>query len=166
MEASEQVVINEMAYSNGTATAIVEVDVETGHVAIQDFVLVHDCGRVINPAIVDGQMLGGIAHGIGNALLERMIFDDAGQPMTTTLAEYLLPTSTHVPRIRVIHRESPTPLNPLGVKGVGEGGVLPTPAAIIAAIEDALSEFNVYLDHAPISPADIVAKIAAARGVA
>jgi carbon-monoxide dehydrogenase large subunit len=166
MEASEQVVINEMAYSNGTATAIVEVDVETGHVAIQDFVLVHDCGRVINPAIVDGQMLGGIVHGIGNALLERMIFDDAGQPMTTTLAEYLLPTSTHVPRIRVIHRESPTPLNPLGVKGVGEGGVLPTPAAIIAAIEDALSEFNIHIDHAPISPADIVAKIAAARGVA
>jgi carbon-monoxide dehydrogenase large subunit len=166
MEASEQVVINEMAYSNGTATAIVEVDVETGYVAIQDFVLVHDCGRVINPAIVEGQMLGGIVHGIGNALFERMIFDDAGQPLTTTLAEYLLPTSTHVPRIRVIHRESPTPLNPLGVKGVGEGGVLPTPAAIIAAIEDALSEFNIHIDHAPISPADIVAKIAAARGAA
>ena len=163
MEATEQVVLNEMAYSNGTAVAVVEVDIETGGVTIQDFILVHDCGRVINPMTVDGQIMGGVVHGIGNAMFERMIFDETGQPVTTTLAEYLLPTSTEAPRMRVIHFESPTPLNPIGVKGVGEGGVLPTPAAIIAAIEDALSDFQVRIDRVPISPAEIVAKVAAGR---
>ena len=116
MEATEQVVRNEMAYSNGTAVAVVEVDIETGGVTIEDFVLVHDCGRVINPMIVDGQVMGGAVHGIGNAMFERMIFDDSGQPVTTTLAEYLLRASTEASPMRVIHFESPTPLNPIGVK--------------------------------------------------
>lgn len=156
MEFSEAFVVNEMAYSNGTAVAVVEVDVETGSVTILDYVLAHDCGRVINPMIVDGQVVGGTVHGIGNALLERMHFDASGQPLTTTLAEYLLPTSTDVPNVRLVHRSSPSPLNPLGVKGVGESGVLPAAAAVIGAIEDALSDLRVHINIAPVGPGDII----------
>jgi aerobic carbon-monoxide dehydrogenase large subunit len=163
LEATEHVVIDQMAYASGTAVAVVEVDVETGQVTIHDLVLAHDCGRAINPMIVAGQMMGGMVHGIGNALFERMVFDADGQPTTTTLAEYLLPGAAEAPRLRILHRESPTPLNPLGIKGVGEGGVLPVPASIIAAIEDALAELGVRIEQAPISPADIVALIATAR---
>ena len=159
MEASETFVVNEMAYTNGAAVATVEVDIETGDVKILDYVMVHDCGRIINPMIVEGQVMGGIVHGIGNALFERMHFDAAGQPLTTTLAEYLLPASTESPTIRLLHHESPSPLNPLGAKGVGESGVLPTPAAIVGAVEDALSDFNVRLDCVPIIPSQIVALI-------
>ncbi|AMN44186.1 xanthine dehydrogenase family protein molybdopterin-binding subunit [Rhodoplanes sp. Z2-YC6860] len=156
MEFSEAFVVNEMAYSNGTAVAVVEVDVETGGVTIRDYVLAHDCGRVINPMIVDGQVVGGTVHGIGNALLERMHFDASGQPLTTTLAEYLLPTSTDVPSVRLVHRSTPSPLNPLGVKGVGESGVLPAAAAIVGAIEDALSDLGARISIAPVGPAEIV----------
>jgi aerobic carbon-monoxide dehydrogenase large subunit len=156
IEVSEAFVINEMAYSNGTAVAVIEVDIETGGTTILDYILAHDCGEVINPMIVDGQVIGGTVHGIGNALLERMHFDLSGQPLTTTLADYLLPTSTDVPAIRLVHHCSPSPLNPLGVKGVGESGVLPAAAAIIGAIEDALSEFGGQITAAPIGPADIV----------
>jgi carbon-monoxide dehydrogenase large subunit len=156
MEFSEAFVVNEMAYSNGTAVAVVAVDIETGGVTILDYVLAHDCGEVVNPMIVEGQVVGGTVHGIGNALLERMHFDAAGQPLTTTLAEYLMPTATDVPKVRLIHRNSPSPLNPLGVKGVGESGVLPAAAAIVGAIEDALGEFGGRISIAPIAPADIV----------
>ena len=156
LEVSEAFVVNEMAYSNGTAVAVIEVDIETGGTTILDYVLAHDCGEIINPMIVDGQVIGGTVHGIGNALFERMYFDTSGQPLTTTLADYLLPTSTDVPGIRLIHHCSPSPLNPLGVKGVGESGVLPAAAAIIGAVEDALSEFGAQINTAPIGPADIV----------
>lgn len=164
LEASEAFIVNQMAYTNGTAVATVEVDTETGQVDILDFILVHDCGRMINPLIVEGQVIGGVVHGIGNALFEQMHFDPSGQPLTTTLAEYLLPTSTEVPTIRLLHRESPSPLNPIGVKGVGESGVLPTAAAIIGAIEDALSDFDIRITKAPLSPGDIVVSLAHARG--
>jgi carbon-monoxide dehydrogenase large subunit len=163
LEASEAFIVNEMAYANGTAVATVEVDIETGEVRILDFVMAHDCGCVINPMIVDGQVTGSIVHGIGNALFEQMHFDRSGQPLTTTLAEYLLPTSTDVPTIRLDHHESPSPLNPLGAKGVGESGVLPTAAAVIGAVEDALSEFNVRIDCAPIAPHQVVALIEIAQ---
>ena len=159
MEVSETFIVNEIAYTNGTAVATVEVDIETGGIKILDYVMVHDCGRIINPMIVDGQIMGGIAHGIGNALFERMHFDAAGQPLTTTLAEYLLPASTELPAIRLLHHELQSPLNPLGAKGVGELGVLPTPAAIVGAVEDALSDFNVRLDCVPIIPSQVVALI-------
>ncbi len=122
MEVSETFIVNEMAYTNGTAVATVEVDIETGGIKVLDYVMVHDCGRIINPMIVDGQIMGGVAHGIGNALFERMHFDAAGQPLTTTLADYLLPASTESPPIRLLHHELPSPLNPLGAKGVGEFG--------------------------------------------
>jgi aerobic carbon-monoxide dehydrogenase large subunit len=157
LEATEQPVMDAMAYANGTAAVEVEVDAETGDVEVRRFVIAHDCGRMINPMIVDGQVIGGVAHGIGNALFEWMGFDETAQPVTTTLAEYLLVSAPEMPRIEVIHHETPSPLNPLGVKGVGECGVLPTVPAIVSAIEDALSPFGVRLDHAPVTPMDIIA---------
>jgi carbon-monoxide dehydrogenase large subunit len=163
LEATGQVVIDDMAYASGSAVAEVEVDVETGVVTVLKLVLAHDAGRMINPLIVDGQVVGGVAHGIGNALFEWMGFDDNCQPTTTNLGEYLLVTATEMPRIDVLHRESPSPLNPLGIKGVGECGVVPTAAAIVSAIEDALTPFGVRIAQAPIRPAEIVALIEAAR---
>jgi carbon-monoxide dehydrogenase large subunit len=164
MEATEHVIIDDMTYSNGTAVAEVEVDTDTGAVTVLKFILAHDCGRVIHPLIVEGQILGGVAHGIGNALFERMEFGADGQPLTTNLADYLLITATEMPRIDLLHQESPTPLNPLGIKGVGEAGTLPTPAAIVSAIEDALSPFGVRIGQMPVAPAHILAKIAEGRG--
>ncbi len=161
MEATEHLVIDKTAYANGTAVAEVEVDIETGGVRILNYVLAHDCGRVLDPMIVDGQLIGGTAHGIGNALYEWMMFDEGAQPLTTNLADYLLVTAPEMPPIDLIRHESPSPLNPLGVKGVGECGVVPAPAAIISAIEDALSPFGVHISRAPITPPQIVALIAA-----
>ncbi len=163
LEATEHVILNDMVYSNGTAVATVVVDIETGATTVLDFVIGHDCGRIINPVIVEGQVMGGLVHGLGNALFERMIFDEAGQPMTTTLADYLLPTMSVVPNMRVVHLELPTSLNPLGAKGVGEAGVLPAAAAIVSAIENALQPFAIRIAHAPVAPHDIVAMIAAAN---
>jgi len=162
MEATEYFVVDDMAYANGTAAAEVEVDVETGAVRILRYVVAHDCGRILDPASVDGQVLGGTAHGIGNALYEWMGFDENGQPVTTNLGEYLLVTATEMPRVETIHVESPSPLNPLGVKGVGECGVVPAPAAILSAVEDALSPFGVRVNQAPLFPARIVELVNAA----
>ena len=143
-------------YANGTTVCEVEVDIETGRVNILRLVLAHDCGRVINPLIVDGQIVGGVAHGIGNALLERMVFDADAQPLSTNFGEYLLPLATDVPRVKIVHHETPSPLNPLGVKGAGEGGTIPTTAAVLGAVEDALAPFGVRINEAPISPQRIV----------
>ncbi len=150
-----------LTYCNGTHVAEVDVDPETGEVRIVSYVVVHDSGRLINPMIVEGQILGGLDHGLGNALLERMVFDAAGQPQTTTLADYLLPTATTVPRIELGHRQSPSPFNPLGVKGAGEGGTIPSPAAIVSAVEDALAPFGVTIAECPVTPARIVELIEA-----
>ena len=159
MEATEYFVVDDMAYASGTAVAEVEVDVETGGVKILRYVLAHDCGTILHPVIVDGQIHGGTAHGIGNALYEWMGFDENGQPITTNLGEYLLVTATEMPPVEIIHHESPSPLNPLGVKGVGECGVVPAPAAIMSAIEDALTPFGVRVTRTPLFPAEIVALI-------
>ncbi len=161
MEATEYFVLDEMAYANGTAVAEVEVDVETGGVKILRYVIAHDCGRILHPVIVDGQIHGGAAHGIGNALYEWMGFDDDAQPVTTNLGEYLLVTATEMPPVDIVHLESPSPLNPLGVKGVGECGVVPAPAAIVSAVEDALAPFGVHLAQAPVSPAHLHGLISA-----
>jgi aerobic carbon-monoxide dehydrogenase large subunit len=155
MEATEYFVVDNMAYANGSAVAEVEVDVETGAVRIRRYVLAHDCGRILHPVIVDGQILGGVAHGIGNALYEWMGYDESGQPVTTNLGEYLMVTAPEMPPVEIIHHESPSPLNPLGVKGVGECGVVPAPAAIISAIEDALSPFDLHITQTPIFPGEL-----------
>ena len=140
------------AYSNGSHVAEVEVDPETGLITILRYIVAHDCGRLVNPLLVDGQIQGGVAHGIGNALLEQMRYDEDGNPLTTSLADYLLPEAGNVPDCIITHMESPSPLNPLGVKGAGEGGTIPAPAAIIAAVEDALRPFGVRITETPILP--------------
>ncbi|MHA1107599.1 MAG: molybdopterin cofactor-binding domain-containing protein [Alphaproteobacteria bacterium] len=151
------------AYCNGTHVVEVEVDVETGAVNILRYSLSHDSGNLINPLIVDGQVQGGVAHGIGNALFEWMHYDENANPLTTNFAEYLLPAAADVPNVAAVHIESPSPLNPLGVKGAGEGGTVPAAAAIIAAVEDALKPFGVHLTESPITPGRIVELVEAAR---
>ena len=150
------------AYCSGTHVAEVEVDAMTGGVKIVRYTVAHDAGTVINPMIVDGQVQGGVAHGIGNALLEWMQYDENGQPLTTSFADYMLPMATDVPTCAIAHVETVNPLNPLGVKGAGEGGTIPAPAAIIAAIEDALSPFDVHFTETPLTPERIVAALRAA----
>jgi carbon-monoxide dehydrogenase large subunit len=150
------------SYCNGTHVVEVEVDAMTGGVAFLSYTVAHDSGTIINPLIVDGQVQGGVAHGIGNALFEHMIYDENAQPLTTTFADYLLPTAMDVPTCVIEHIETPNPLNPLGVKGAGEGGTIPAPAAIVGAIEDALSPFGVRFADAPLTPERIVAALRAA----
>ncbi len=139
-------------HANGTSVAEVEVDIETGEVKLLNYVVAHDCGRMINPMLVDGQVIGGVVHGIGNALYERMQYDGNGQPLTMNYGEYLLPAATEMPPIRVLHQETPSPYNELGVKGAGEGGTIPAANAIIAAIENALKPFGVVINDHPVSP--------------
>jgi carbon-monoxide dehydrogenase large subunit len=151
-----------LAYTNGAHVCEVEVDIETGAVRILRYVVVHDCGRMINPLLVEGQIHGAVAHGIGATLLEYMQYDSGGQPLTVSFADYLLPTPDCVPRIEIHHMESPSPLNPLGVKGAAESGTIGAPAAIASAVEDALREFQVTITDLPLTPARILALIAAA----
>jgi carbon-monoxide dehydrogenase large subunit len=150
------------AYCSGTHVAEVEVDVMTGGVKVVNYTVAHDSGRVINPLIVDGQVQGGVAHGVGNALLEWMQYDENAQPLTTSFADYMLPMATDVPTCRIAHVETVNPFNPLGVKGAGEGGTIPAPAAIVSAIEDALSPFDVHFSETPLTPERIVATLRAA----
>ncbi|PVH28467.1 xanthine dehydrogenase family protein molybdopterin-binding subunit [Pararhodobacter oceanensis] len=125
-------------YANAVHAAIVEIDVKTGKMKLRRFVVVEDCGTILNPMIVDGQVRGGVVQGIGSAIMEHMIYDEEGQPLTTTFADYLMPLATEMPEIDVHHIETPTPLTPLGAKGLGEGGAIGPPAAIANAVANAL----------------------------
>ena len=127
------------------------------------YVALQDSGVLINPMMVEGQVHGGVVHGIGNTFYEWMGYDDAGQPVTTTFADYLLPTATELPMLETLYKETPSPLNPLGVKGVGEAGTIPAAAALISAVEDALTPFNVRIGHVPLSPMKLLEMIKAAR---
>jgi carbon-monoxide dehydrogenase large subunit len=152
-----------LSYANACHVAEVEVDAETGEVKILRYTALQDSGVLINPMMVEGQIHGGIAHGIGNALYEWMGYDENAQPMTTTFADYLLPSATEVPMLTTLYKETPSPLNPLGVKGVGEAGTIPAAAALISAIEDALSPFDVRIGHFPLTPMKLVELIGAGR---
>jgi carbon-monoxide dehydrogenase large subunit len=163
LEANEMFRTDSLAYANACHVAEVEVDVETGAVRILRYLALQDSGRRINPMIVDGQVQGGIAHAIGNALFEWMQYDEGGQPVSTTFADYLLPTATEVPALTTLYRETPSPLNPLGVKGVGEAGTIPAAAALISAIEDALRPFGVRIAQVPIPPERLLALIQEAQ---
>jgi carbon-monoxide dehydrogenase large subunit len=142
-------------YACGSNVAEVEVDPGTGEVKLLRYSVGHDCGRVINPLLVDGQIIGGVVHGIGNALFERMVYDAEGQPLSMNYGEYLLPLATEMPPIAVTHIETPSSLNPLGVKGAGEGGTIPAAPAIIAAVENALAPFGVRIASHPVSPQEL-----------
>jgi carbon-monoxide dehydrogenase large subunit len=137
----------------------VEVDPETGGVTILRYVIGHDCGNVINPLLVDGQVLGGFAHGIGNAMYEEPVYDAEGQPQAASYLDYALVSAAEVPNAELFHIHTPSPLNPLGVKGAGEGGTIPAPATIANAVEDALRPFRARVNRAPVTPARIVEAI-------
>jgi aerobic carbon-monoxide dehydrogenase large subunit len=140
-------------FSNAALLAVVEVDVETGGVAVQKVVVVEDCGRIINPLIVDGQIRGGVAQGIGTALFEEYVYDDIGQLQTTTFMHYIVPGSTEVPDIEIHHLVTPSPFTILGIKGMGEGGAISPGALIAAAVEDAIRPLTPAHVHAlPIRP--------------
>ncbi|MBI3058375.1 MAG: xanthine dehydrogenase family protein, partial [Deltaproteobacteria bacterium] len=141
-----------VTWANAVHIAVIEVDIETGKIEIRDYVVSHDSGRLVNPMLVDGQIHGGVAQGIGGALYEELVYDQDGQILTSTCMNYLIPGSMEVPKIRTVHLESPSPLNPLGVKGLGEGGAIAPPAAIANALVDALSLFNVEVNELPLKP--------------
>jgi CO/xanthine dehydrogenase Mo-binding subunit len=140
------------SFASGVHGAILEIDSTTGMVSIVKYVAVHDCGRLINPLIVEGQIHGGVAQGIGGAFFERLVYNDEGQPVNASFMDYLLPTATEIPTIAVDHVETPSPLNPLGVKGVGEAGTIPVPALFASAIDDALSLFHMRIREMPLHP--------------
>jgi carbon-monoxide dehydrogenase large subunit len=150
-------------FSYGAHAALVAVDTMTGEVEILDYVIVEDGGVLVNPMIVDGQIFGGAAQGIGTALYEEMPFDTEAQPLASTLSDYLLPGPTEVPSIRLLHMETPSPYTRFGVKGIGEGGAIAPPAAITNAINDALAPLGVELTVSPVTPRRIVEAIAARR---
>ena len=151
-----------VTWANGAHAAVVEVDPDTGEVRLLRYGVVHDCGRVINPMIVDGQVRGGVAQGIGGALYEELAYDEEGQLISGTLADYLVPSAGEVPRIDLEHMETPSMLNPLGLKGVGEGGAIPGPAVIANAVEHALRAGGSHsagdgpvIRRTPLSPAHV-----------
>ncbi len=152
-----------VTWSYAAHAAVVEVDPETGHVRVENYAIAHDCGVVVNPMLVEGQIVGGAVQGIGGALFEHIHYDSTGQPLTTTLAEYMLPAAGEMPRLQLAHQHSPSPLNPFGVKGVGEGGPIAPPAAIANAVADALRPLKVEFNETPIAPHHIVE---AARSIA
>lgn len=146
-------------FSNACHVAIVEVDAETGAVVIEKFLVAEDAGRIINPMIVDGQIHGGVAQGIGNALLEEIIYDDTGNIRTTTLADYLPPTICEIPPIQIHHLETSSDASITRAKGVGEGGTIGAPAAVINAINDAIAAFGASIDDMPATPQRIRAAL-------
>jgi len=154
-------------FSYGAHAALVAVDPEIGDVEILDYVVVEDGGRLVNPMIVDGQIYGGVAQGIGTALYEEMPFDASGQPLASTLSDYLLPGATEVPALRIVHMETPSPYTEFGVKGIGEGGAIAPPAAITNAVNDALRPLGAAeLLQSPITPLRVLAALAQAHAIA
>jgi carbon-monoxide dehydrogenase large subunit len=158
-EASAYHHVPTVTYASAVHVAKVEVDIGTGHVTLRGYLVAHDCGKVINPIIVEGQVHGGVAQGVGGALFEEMVYDETGQLLTGSLMDYLVPTATDLPRIDTVHLEYPSPRNPLGIKGLGEGGAISPPAAIANAIEDALQPFGVKITETPVSPSRLLALI-------
>ena len=143
-------------FSGAVHVASVEVDGETGRVAVRDYVVVEDCGPVINPMIVEGQIHGAVAQGVGEALSERLVYGEDGQLLTGTLMDYALPAAGAMPMPTIGHLETPSPLTPGGYKGMGEGGTIGAPAAIANAVADAVKPLGVAVTSLPIVPEDLV----------
>lgn len=153
-------------HANATHIALVEVDSDTGQVTLLRYVVVEDCGTIINPTVVDGQIQGGVAQGIGTALYEHALYDENGQFLTGTLMDYLIPTAVDVPQVEIGHIESPSPHTPHGIKGVGEGGAIAPPAAIANAVADALTPFEVRVNAIPLTPERVLGWIEQHRAAA
>ena len=148
-----------VTWANAVHLAEVKVDINTGSIDITRYVVSHDCGKTINPMLATGQIVGGTAQGIGGAMYEEIKYDESGQPKLSSFMDYLIPSCCEIPPIEVIHQESLSPLNPLGVKGLGEGGAIGPPVAIANAVCDALREFNIELNETPVTPRIIVEKV-------
>lgn len=151
-------------HPTGVFIAVVEVDAATGHVSLNRFVVSHDAGTIINPTVCEGQIVGGVVQGIGGALLEELQYDEEGRLLNTDFITYLCPKATDVPDIEVRHIESPSPFTPLGTKGMGEGGCIPSPAAVVNAVEDALAPLGVRVTGLPLTPERVFQWIEEARG--
>ena len=162
-EASAYHHVPTVTYASAVHVAQVEVDPGTGYVRLLKYVVAHDCGKVINPTIVEGQVHGGVAQGVGGALFEEMAYDGEGQLLTGTLMDYLVPSATDLPPIDTVHLEYPSPRNPLGMKGLGEGGAISPPAAIANAIDDALAPLGVRITETPATPPRVLHAIETAR---
>ncbi|HHY67097.1 MAG TPA: molybdopterin-dependent oxidoreductase, partial [Alicyclobacillus sp.] len=149
---SDDVVNGSATYGFVADAVVVEVDPEIGEVKILDYVTVHDAGKLLNPLIANGQILGGLAHGLGGALFEELVYDEQGQFLTGTFMDYLCPTATEIPPVHILHLENPSPFTPLGAKGLGEGNTMSAPAAIANAVSDALRPLGVEITQLPMSP--------------
>jgi carbon-monoxide dehydrogenase large subunit len=154
------------AWSYGTHAVIVAVDKGTGRISILDYSIAHDCGTIVNPIIVDGQMMGGLAQGIGTALYEEMLYGETGQPLASTFMDYLLPGALEVPQARMAHLSNPSPITRYGIKGMGEGGAIAPPAAICNAVNDALRPLGVQVNETPMTPERILEALMKAEEVA
>ena len=159
LEAEEYFAPEKAAYSAGAHVAVVEVDPETGFVRILRYVAGHDCGKVINPLLIDGQIRGGVVHGIGDTFIEEVAFDENGQPLASSFLDYLLPLATDAPEVETVHLETPCPHNLVGVKGAGESGTIAALAAVISAVEDALQPLGIQIRESPVTPARLHALI-------
>jgi carbon-monoxide dehydrogenase large subunit len=138
---------------------VVEIEPETGNVRIDRYVVAEDCGVMINPMIVEGQVRGGVAQGIAAALYEQLVYDDEGQLVTSTLMDYLVPTAMEIPTIEILHLETPCEFTETGAKGMGEGGTMGAPAAIASAVADAVAHLDIEIDRLPITPDRLLAAI-------
>jgi aerobic carbon-monoxide dehydrogenase large subunit len=150
-------------FSYATHAALVAVDLQTGLIELLEYVVVEDGGVLVNPMVVDGQIAGGTVQGIGTCLYEEMPFDVQGQPLASTLLDYVLPGAAEVPDIRIFHMETPSPYTEFGVKGIGEGGAVAPPAAIVSAVSDALRPLGVELNEVPLTPEKVLRAIMAAQ---
>jgi carbon-monoxide dehydrogenase large subunit len=152
-----------VTYTSAVHVAVVDVDPGTGTVKLLRYLVAHDCGRIINPVIVEGQIHGGVAQGVGGGLLEEMVYDEQAQLLTGTFMDYLVPTAMELPPIETVHLEYPSPRNPLGMKGIGEGGAISPPAAIANAVEDALTPWGVRVTRTPLGPSVVLGLFERAR---
>ena len=151
-----------MVYPYGVHIAVVRIDADTGGVAIERYAIAYDIGRAVNPQLVEGQIAGGLAQGIGGALFEEFLYDETGEPLSVTFADYLMPTAREVPELSILVTEdAPSPLNTLGLKGAGEGGANPVGAAIASAIDDALQRPGA-VTRLPMTPQRLKALMAKA----
>jgi aerobic carbon-monoxide dehydrogenase large subunit len=153
-------------FSYSTHAAVVSVDLDTGSIRVRDYAVAEDCGTIVNPLIVDGQIHGGVAQGLGTALLEQVVFDEHGQPQATTFLDYLLPGAGEVPFLRIKHLETPSPFTVLGMKGMGEGSAIAPPAAVANAVTDALRDLGVSMYSTPMTPEVVWSALDAVTGPA
>jgi carbon-monoxide dehydrogenase large subunit len=164
LEATFYFVPPTVTWANAAHVAVIEVEAQTGAIKLLDYVVAHDAGKLINPLLVDGQIHGGVAQGIGAALYEEIAYDANGQVLSGSFVDYLLPGTMEVPIIKTVHLESPSPLNPLGVKGLGEGGAIAPPAAIANALADALRPLAPPVNEIPLTPERVLAILAGGQG--